>query len=72
MKRKDPIKALEILRDWNKECADRLFKPLEHDWPQFYKLTQSIGDLFVMNQKTLDIIIAELQKRKKNEKRKTK
>lgn len=72
MKRKDPIKALEILRDWNKDCSYALFKPLKHDWPEFYKLATTIGDLFVMNQKSLDTVIAELQKRKKNEKRKTK
>jgi len=24
MKEKDPIKALEILRDWNKLCSDSL------------------------------------------------
>lgn len=72
MKIKDPIKALEILRDWNKDCSYALFKPLKHDWPEFYQLTKSIGSLFVENQKTLDAVIAELQKRKKNEKRKTK
>ena len=65
MKKKDPIKALKILRDWNKECSDKLFQPLKHDWPEFYGLTQSIGDLFVINQKTINEIIKELEKKKK-------
>ncbi len=68
MKEKDPIKALKILRDWNKQCSDTLFKPLEHEWPEFYKLTTSIGHLFVENQKIINEIIKEMKKQKRKKK----
>ena len=69
MKEKDPIKALENLRNWNKDCSDKFFQPLKHDWPEFYELTKSIGSLFVTNQDTINEIIKEMKKLKR---RKTK
>jgi len=66
MKKKDPIKDLEILRDWNKDIATSLLlKSLKDDWSGFYKLEKSYGKLFEMNQRKLDEIITEMKKLKK-------
>jgi len=62
MKIQDPIKQLELLRDWNRSCS-KLETPLNKDWPQFYTLIKSVGDLFDNNVKTLDLIIIKLKKR---------
>lgn len=69
MKEKDPIKALENLRSWNKDCSDAFFRPLKHDWPEFYELTKSIGSLFVTNQDVINEIIKEMKKLKKRKKK---
>lgn len=63
MKKRDPIKELEILRDYNQSCSE--MGPKNQDWPQFYTLIKSIGELFEKNVKTLDVIIKELEKQKK-------
>jgi len=69
MKEKDPIKALEILRDWNKDCSDALFQPLKHDWPELYKYIESIASLFVANQDIINEIIKEMKKQKRRKKK---
>jgi len=66
LKKRDPIKKLEILRDWNQDCSK--IKPTaenENTWPEFHSLMKSISELFEKNVKTLDMIIMELEKQKK-------
>lgn len=65
MKIQDSIKQLEQLRDWNQRCS-KMEPSNNKDWPQFYTLIKSIGELFDTNVKTLDIIIIKLKKRDQN------
>ena len=60
---RDPIKKLEILRDWNQECNSK-FETNNKEWPQFNALMKSIGELFEKNVEKLDVIIKELEKKK--------
>ena len=65
MKIQDPIKQLELLRDWNQDCS-KLRPKNNKDWPEFYILMKSIDELFDKNVKTLDIVITKLKKRNQN------
>jgi len=62
MKKRDPIKKLEILRDFNQSCSKIKPRGNEDTWPQFHSLIKSIGELFEKNVETLDVIIKELEK----------
>lgn len=67
MKIQDPIKQLELLRDWNQSCSK--IEPNNNNkenWPQFCTLIKSFGDLFDENVKTLNTIIIKLKKRNQN------
>ena len=72
MKIQDPIKKLEILRDWNQSCSK--IKPTaenENTWPEFHSLMKSITELFEKNVERLDVIIVEFKKQKKKKETKS-
>jgi len=64
-KKKDPIKMLELLKDWNKDCAEDFFKLASKYSDNCNWIAKTVAQVFEANYNSQNEILKEIKKRKK-------